>query len=418
MPAFRRVEGSPLRTFLSHFALGLLALVLLLGAGLATLSLAGGVDGTGPRSQLPLFSENGGSAFGLRDANGNAVQVRPIYPRQALDAGETEDGTEPSLDVGDLSDLDVRPPPNSIAGQELLAREAAEREAAAGTNGGVNITVSGQAPRARAAPLKKAPLSGFHESGPGGPLPIIAADGRSPAEAYARPFSNPMGKPAISVVVSGLGLNRTVTKDAIEKLPAEITLSFVPYARDLQYWIDLARANGHEVLIELPMEPYDYPNNDTGPYTLLTTSSADENTRRLNWLLTRGTGFFGVTNYQGAKFATDMNAAIPVFQALSRRGLAFVHDAGAPRSTLGQAAGRASLPFVEADRIIDAEAGAEAIDEKLLHLEALAMERGYALGSGFAYPVTITQLSDWANGLEAKGYILAPASSLMITARP
>ena len=30
-----------------------------------------------------------------------------------------------------------------------------------------------------------------------------------------------------------------------------------------------AREAGHEVLLEVPMEPFDYPDNDPGPQTLL-----------------------------------------------------------------------------------------------------------------------------------------------------
>ena len=96
-----------------------------------------------------------------------------------------------------------------------------------------------------------------------------------------------------------------------------VTLSFVPYATDLQGWINKARAAGHEVLLELPMEAYDYPNVDTGPQTLITSAKPEENLRRLNILLGKTTGYFGVTNYQGAKFATDAAAATPVMKRTS-----------------------------------------------------------------------------------------------------
>jgi 8-oxo-dGTP pyrophosphatase MutT (NUDIX family) len=154
-------------------------------------------------------------------------------------------------------------------------------------------------------PLPPAPLAGLTAPGPGGSfLPIVAADGRSPAQAYARPFQS-NGKPKVALVIGGLGLNAKSTRQAIEQLPAEVTLSFVPYSDGLQAWIDLARSNGHEVLLEAPMEPADYPNNDPGPYTLLTTSKPAETVQRLDWLLSRATGYFGVTNYLGSRFVTS-----------------------------------------------------------------------------------------------------------------
>jgi hypothetical protein len=150
-------------------------------------------------------------------------------------------------------------------------------------------------------PLPPAPLAGLSATGPEGPLPIIAADGRTPAQAYARPFEA-NGKPRVSLVIGGLGLNAAATRSAIESLPPEVTLSFVPYAEGLQGWIDLARANGHEVLLEIPMEPMDYPANDPGPYTLLAQAQPDDLGKRMDWLLSRAQGYFGVTNYLGGRF--------------------------------------------------------------------------------------------------------------------
>ena len=166
------------------------------------------------------------------------------------------------------------------------------------------------------------------------------------------------------------------------------------------------------------MEAYDYPNVDSGPQTLLTSAKPEENLRRLNILMGKATGYFGVTNYQGARFATDAAAATPVMKVLKDRGLVFLHDGAAARSVLPQAANQTGLDFTVADRIVDAELSADAIDRELLALEALAIQNGKAIGVGFAYPVTIEQFRLWAEGLKAKGYQLAPASaSAGVTAR-
>ncbi len=80
------------------------------------------------------------------------------------------------------------------------------------------------------------------------------------------------------------------TRQAIETLRPEITLSFVVYAEGLQGWIDMARAHGHEVLLETPMEPLDYPDNDPGPYTLMADGQPPETVKKLEWILSRATG--------------------------------------------------------------------------------------------------------------------------------
>ena len=112
---------------------------------------------------------------------------------------------------------------------------------------------------------------------------------------YARPTNADASRPRVAILIRGLGLSQSATQTAIDTLPPEITLSFVPYPKDLQSWVNKARAAGHEVMLELPMEPYDYPDNDPGPSTLLTGLEPDENTKRLEWLLSRFTGYVGVT---------------------------------------------------------------------------------------------------------------------------
>lgn len=258
---------------------------------------------------------------------------------------------------------------------------------------------------AAGGPLPAAPIAGLYAPGPGGgSLPVIAPDGRTAAEAYARPFTAD-GRPRVALVIGGLGLNPQTTRAAIETLPPEITLSFAPYAEGLQGWIDLARSHGHEVLLEAPMEPTDYPANDPGPYTLIAANRPEDTVRKLEWLMSRATGYFGLTNYLGSRFVVSDTAMTTFTLALKARGLAFIDD--------GQASLRGGpIPRASADRIIDDELSSGAIDSQLKLLEAGAAGRGQALGSGFAYPVTINQVRLWAAGLSGRGLQLAPASAM------
>jgi uncharacterized protein len=262
-------------------------------------------------------------------------------------------------------------------------------------------------------PLPRAPLAGLFERGPNGPLPIIAANGRTPAQAYARPFTPRAERPMVAIIIGGLGFNARTTTAAIDELPPEVTLSFVPYADNLQGWIDRARARGHEVLLELPMEPFDPDADDTGPQTLLASAPSQQNMTRLEQLLSRGVGYFGVTNYQGARFATSAQASAPVAQALRRRGLVFISSGIGQRTALSVEAQRAGLPITAADRLIDVRQEADAIDDQLLNLEALALQNHSAIGAGFAYPVTIEQVGRWAGDIASRGYQLAPASAVL-----
>jgi polysaccharide deacetylase 2 family uncharacterized protein YibQ len=153
------------------------------------------------------------------------------------------------------------------------------------------------------------------------------------------------------------------------------------------------------------MEPVDYPDNDPGPYTLMADGQPPETVKKLEWILSRATGYFGLTNYLGSRFL----AADPAYGAFASsvrgRGLAFIDDGSAARRGGG-------MPRATADRVIDDKLSPAAIDQQLLALEAGALQRGQALGSGFAYPVTLEKLATWANEVEQRGYQLAPASAL------
>jgi polysaccharide deacetylase 2 family uncharacterized protein YibQ len=299
-------------------------------------------------------------------------------------------------------------PPDEALGVGAASSLAPGDTAAAGTGGPVGgqavILMPGVA-QGHGQALAQAPIAGLTAPGPGGLLPIIASDGRTAWKAYARPFQD-NGRPKVALVIGGLGLNAKATRDAIERLPPEITLSFVPYADGLQGWMDLARANGHEVLLEIPMEPLDFPDNDPGPYTLMANDPPQETTRRLEWLLSRATGYFGVTNYLGGRFVTSDRGMSAFTQSLRQRGLAFVDDGSAARRGGG-------LPRASAAKIVDEQLDGAAIDQQLLMLEAQALQSGAALGSGFAYPLTIAQVQRWAASVAARGYALAPASAVM-----
>lgn len=264
------------------------------------------------------------------------------------------------------------------------------------------------APTAAAGPgLVAAPIAGLFAQGPVGALPIIGPDGRTPAQAYARPAAAAAGKPRVALIIGGLGLNAATTRQAIDNLPPDITLSFVPYAENLQSWIDQARAAGHEVLLEAPMEPRDFPDNDPGPYTLMADGQPQETTRRLEWLLSRATGYFGVTNYLGSKFVASPGA-MGIFEGdLRQRGLAFIDDGSAAHVGGG-------VPRASADRIVDDQLDGGAIEAQLTALETQASRSGQALGSGFAYPITLQEAARWTQGLSGRGIQLVPASSLTV----
>jgi len=245
-----------------------------------------------------------------------------------------------------------------------------------------------------------------------GPLPRIAADGTPPMRAYAAPALD-NGHPRIAIVVSGLGISAKATAAALASLPPQVTLAFAPYASDVQRWVAEARREGHEVLLEIPMEPYDFPDSDPGPHTLRSGVGEDANTERLTWALTRFTGYTGVTNLLGGRLMSDADSLEPVMTYLARRGLLFYDNGGANRSAAPDVAARAGVPFAQASDTIDSIQTAMEIDRQLSDLETRARGAGIASGSGFLYPVTIERVTAWAHDLPNRGFVLVPASAIV-----
>lgn len=261
--------------------------------------------------------------------------------------------------------------------------------------------------------LAPAPEPAVQVEGRFGPLPRIAEDGREPWKVYARPFPAERDRPRIAILLQDLGLSQEQTNAAIQQLPGSVTLGFTPYARRLEQWIGLSRAAGHEVLLQVPMEPFDFPTSDPGPHTLLTSAGPDENLERLEFLLSRFTGYVGVYNRMGDRFTSSLESLQPVLQSIHERGLLFVDARTSGTSVAGRLANDLGLPHALNNREIDQVASRVEIDAKLIDLENIARQQGQALGIARPYPVTIERLAQWAASLDEKGIDLAPVSALI-----
>ncbi|MEC9369522.1 MAG: divergent polysaccharide deacetylase family protein, partial [Pseudomonadota bacterium] len=149
------------------------------------------------------------------------------------------------------------------------------------------------------------------------------------------------------------------------------------------------------------------------PHTLLTGLPPEENIKRLQWLMGRFTGYTGITNHMGAKFVAAQQSFLPVLEELHRRGLIYLDDGTAGRSTAGTIARDLGLGFATAQLSIDAEPSPERIDAALDRLAGIAREQGFAIGIGTALPATIDHVAEWATQLKSKGVMLVPVSAVV-----
>jgi polysaccharide deacetylase 2 family uncharacterized protein YibQ len=248
-----------------------------------------------------------------------------------------------------------------------------------------------------------------------GPIPRVSATGQTPFSTYARPLdpAPPANMPKIAVIVTGLGINEQGSLDAIDALPDEATLAFAPYGKTLTTTVAAARSAGHEVLLEIPLEPFDFPQNDPGPQTLLTGEPLRANLDKLFWLMARFGGYVGVINNMGARFTASAADFSPIMEELGTRGLGYLDDGSSNRSLAHQLAVGNKVPFSRADLTIDANPSRQSILAALASLEAKALENGQAIGIVSALPISVAAIAEWSRELEAKGIMLVPASALM-----
>jgi polysaccharide deacetylase 2 family uncharacterized protein YibQ len=248
-----------------------------------------------------------------------------------------------------------------------------------------------------------------------GPIPKMSPTGETPFAAYSRPSSAVIGsgKPMVAIVVTGLGLNEAGTLKAIDKLPPDISLAFAPYGAALSRTVAAAHAAGHELLLEVPMEPFDYPETDPGPQTLLTGQPAKSNIGKLYWLMSRFGGYLGLINNTGARFTASASDFGPIMEELGTRGLGYLDDGSSNRSIADQLAKANKVPFGRGDVMLDADPSRGQILAALDSLVSLAQSKGEAIGVISALPVSIATVAEWTAGLANKNVQLVPVSALM-----
>lgn len=251
-----------------------------------------------------------------------------------------------------------------------------------------------------------------------GMIPVVAGD-LKPFNVYAADADRAKAAkmPVVAIVIGGLGVGAAKTTDAIMKLPPAVTLAFTPYGSDPGKLAERARAQRHEVFLQIPMEPYDFPDNDPGPQTLLTSLSTDQNMDRLYWHLSRMQGYAGLTNFMGARFIATEPAMQPIIREAAKRGLGFFDDGSSPRSIASQAAANQAMPFGKGDIAIDVVPTPTEIDRALNKLEATARERGAAIGTASALPVSIERIGAWTKTLGDRGILLVPLTTAMLKSK-
>lgn len=247
-----------------------------------------------------------------------------------------------------------------------------------------------------------------------GPIPRIGQGGARPSRIYSRPVNSQdgeSGQPRVALVVGGMGLAPRTTEAAIASLPGAVTLAFAPYGGGISRLAARAREAGHEILLQIPMEPFDFPGGLPGPHTLLAGADDAVNVDHLDWHMSRFTGYTGIMSFLGGKLTADAKALKPVLNEVSARGLFYLDDGTSPQSLAMALAPGLGLAAARADIVLDPAAEPGALEASLARLEAIARERGVAIGVASALPASIAAAGRFARELPSRGILLIPLSA-------
>ena len=260
--------------------------------------------------------------------------------------------------------------------------------------------------------LIEAPVAGLYESTSVGLLPTRREeDNLTPFEAYKRPFQRKSDKPLLSFVIFDAGLSREQTEKIISDFPPEVTLVFSPYSRDLKLMTDVARQDGHEVWLTLPLETKNYPLDDPGPSSLLINASAEQNKSRLMSLLASTQGYAGFFSQKDHVFKREDAVVNPALQEIFERGLAIIDSNTSLYSFVGDLAARRDYPNAKINFWLDENLTPLAMNQKTRQMIEFANANGQAIVMLRPNPASLNALDKFLKSATAKDYQLAPASA-------
>ncbi|HYF88588.1 divergent polysaccharide deacetylase family protein [Azospirillum sp.] len=375
-----KARKSPLPPFLSNpfvLALAAVAAVFAVAMGAATLIGGGAGGGAGGESGKPAPVQQAAQQQGGPHTGGQqAVQPPPVPPAK------------------------LEPP---AAASQPPAQAATES--------------TGQAPAEKPAHAESRPpataVAMLPPPAPPSQPPVQAPSGNAALwRRNALPAEVPQGKPIIAIVIDDMGLDRK-RSTRMAGLRGPLTLSWLPYARDLQVQAKAARANGHELMLHMPMEPS--VKADPGPNALLVSLDRGEIVKRARAALDSFDGYVGVNNHMGSRFTADRAALAPVLGELHRRGLLWLDSRTTPNSAGIGLAQELKMPWAGRDIFLDNQETVAAVKAQLAKTEQVAKRQGYAVAIGHPHDATIDALASWLPEVQKRGFVLVPVSAVVRT---
>ena len=247
---------------------------------------------------------------------------------------------------------------------------------------------------------------------PGRPLQelVITRPGRPRHEP---PAERPRGR--VAVVLYGLGEDVALASEVLARSqPFAVAVPATGSGREAMR--KAARAGGHELVLQVPMEPEKYPAVSPGPGTLLVTMSAGRIQKELHGALDEAGDVVAVANLMGSLATQDEAFMTAFFRELRRANVTFLHVQPVPRAVCRPLASRLGTAYDEPDATLDAEsrmAKPAALSRAWKEALARAERRGHAIVLVRVTKLSAKWLDDALSARGLGGTELVPLSAII-----
>jgi len=231
------------------------------------------------------------------------------------------------------------------------------------------------------------------------PFANARAMGRHPREAR------------MAIIIDDIGYSRRRAASFLD-INANLTFAILPH---LPYSVELARrihAQGHEILLHQPMEPYD-GHLDPGPGALFVGDSAPHIENVLATNIKAVPFAKGVNNHMGSRFTSNGEEIRYALKAIKRRGLFFIDSLTSHHSKAYRTACGLHMTSGRRDTFLDNDRCPQTILNHLYNAMNRALVYGHAIAIGHPYPETAAALRLFWSEVQDTPLCLTPVSRLL-----
>lgn len=185
-------------------------------------------------------------------------------------------------------------------------------------------------------------------------------------------------KSKISFIFVPLGHEKKSLEEVILLFPHEISIAVNGSAENKEDLIKFAKQNGHNIVLELPLEPVDFPDTNPGQLTLLTGITYEENLNKLNKILSNTSGIDGVINIIGDRFIQSNTDFSQIINFLKSKDLFFINATHENPEICNKILEKSKIKFAIAEHFFDENAASVDIIEQDLNNFASALKPSQA----------------------------------------